>query len=325
MKVVFWGSSDFSMPSLKLININHTISAVITNPDACCGRGMKELCVTPVKKFALENIFSILQPNNLKEESFYNDLSQIEADLFVVVSYGMIIPERLLKIPRFHSINLHASLLPKYRGASPIQAALVNGDSRTGVTVQFMSKEMDKGDILLQKESAIFDHDNYLTLSGRLSEEGSVLLNQVVELIEKGETKALKQNDPDATYTKLIKREDGRISFYKETARQIFNKWRAYYSWPGIFTEFKNSENHSDIGDSSDQGKKIIVHLTEINLAEGKRNAAPGAILRADKQGLVVACRDGAVQIKKLKPAGKKEMDYLSFTNGYKPSEKKFF
>ena len=326
MKVVFWGSSDFSIPSLELIEQNHNLIAVVTNPDAFGGRGMKEIRMTPVKIFALEHNIPVLQPESLKDESFFRIISQLEIDINVIVSYGMIIPERYIYLPEFHSINLHASLLPKYRGASPMQSAILNGDSRTGLTVQFISKEMDKGDIILQKNSDIMLEENFLTLSERLSKEGALLLKEALELIQSGEAVRVKQNEDDASYTKLIKKENGKISFLVDRATDIYNKWRAFYPWPGIFTYYVNKSDYLDIVDYLAQpGNGVLVYLTDIKLSEGKKNNPPGTIIKADKQGFIIACKDQAIRILKIKPAGKKEMDSNSFINGYKPSIKRYF
>jgi methionyl-tRNA formyltransferase len=321
MNIVFWGSSDFSMPSLERIAAAHTVSAVVTNEDAACGRGMKELKTTPVKKFALDKNIPVLQPCDLKDEKFREELAAIGADLFVVVSYGKILPVSVLEMPRLRSVNLHASLLPKYRGASPIQTALVNGDAVTGVTVQYMSKEMDRGDVLTGRELKVLPEDNYRTLSEKLSVLGAETLLETIRTIGSGTAAAKPQAESEATYSKLIRKEDGKISFIDNTASDIYNKWRGYYVWPGVFTVYCNAEKEPE-----SRGPENLVYLTELVLEgdpEEKKEA--GKILRADKQGLVVGCKKGSIGIRKIKPSGKKEMDTVSFVNGYRPAVGRYF
>jgi methionyl-tRNA formyltransferase len=309
MKIVFWGNSLFSMPSLAMLFQYHEIAAVVTNPDAKCGRGYQESRMTLVKEFALKNQLPVFQPCDLKDESFFVEVSRIKPDFFIVVSYGMILPEKMLSLPKYHSFNLHASLLPKYRGASPIQTALLNGDKETGNTVQLMSKKMDAGDIVLQRKTAILPEDNYQSLSEKLAREGASLLKEAIELTLKSPGNGTPQNENEATYTKLIKKEDGRVSFVENTAEQIYNKGRAFSEWPGIF---------------SYQGGNPV-YFTEIQKISTPGKASPGEIVQADKKALTVACKEDIISILKLKPAGKKEMDFVSFINGYKPVVGKLF
>jgi methionyl-tRNA formyltransferase len=318
MKIVFWGSSDFSMPALELLKQKHQVVCVITNPDAACGRGLKELRQTPVKIFALKHSIPVLQPENIKDEGFYQELAGFQADLYITASYGVIIPERILNIPKHRSINLHASLLPKYRGASPIQAALENGDQVTGVTVQYMAKKMDAGDIILKREVAVRPDDHYPGLSERLAAEGADLLLEAVSEIDSGRVKGEQQDESKVTYAHLIKRENGKISFIANTAMEIYNKWKAFDQWPGIYLEYSNrhscEENNMSI---------CVLHLTDVQIED--REGEPGMILGSDKNGLIIACKKKALKINKLKPAGKNEMDYISFVNGYKPVTGRYF
>ncbi len=316
MNIVFWGSSDFSVPSLELLYQKHNVLAVVTNPDACCGRGLKDIVSTPVKKFAIEKNISILQPCNLKDKEFIDNLFSFNADIYVIVSYGMIIPEEIIFHPKYHSINLHASLLPKYRGASPIQYALLNGDEITGNTVQFITKELDKGDIIIQSEVTIEPNETYIELSKKLASDGASLLLKALELIEKGNVKRIKQDDNLASYTKIIKKENGFIDFRQMTAKEIFNKYRAFKLWPNIFGYYKNSKEKD-----SENGIKCI--FTNIELTND--NGEAGKIIQANKKGLIIATREGSIKINNIKPENKKEMDYISFINGFKPQEENFF
>ena len=320
MKIVFWGSSPFSIPSLKRLAERHEIAAVVTNADAACGRGMKEIRMTPVKEFALERKIPVLQPCDLKDTDFKKQLAAFGAALFAVVSYGMILPVAIFEMPRLRSVNLHASLLPAYRGASPIQAALANGDKKTGVTVQYLAKEMDRGDVILSKEMTIDPGDNYVTLSALLADTGAEVLFEAADQIGEGKARAMKQIEAAATYTKLIRKDDGKISFIDNTAEEIYNKWRAYVSWPGIFAFYRNGEAKP----ASDDNGGTCVYLTEIAPFPGQ-TGVPGTILGAGKNRLVVACKNGALEIIRIKPAGKKEMDAAGFTNGYRPVAGRYF
>lgn len=320
MKIVFWGSSPFSMPSLELLAQKFTVAAVVTNADASCGRGMKEVRMTPVKEFALAKGLPVLQPCDLKDPDFAKEISAFGADLFAVVSYGMILPLNVLEIPSLKSVNLHASLLPAYRGASPIQTALVNGDKMTGVTVQHMSKEMDRGDVIFRREEKILPDDNYVSLSSRLADAGAVILAEAVEKLGNRSAPREPQDEAKASYTRLIRKEDGKISFIDNTAEEIYNKWRGYISWPGVFTFYNNCENVPQGGVCGD-----VVYLTDIELVADRGDAKPGTIVRADKKGLIVACKSGSIGIRKLKPAGKKEMDAASFQNGYRAETGRYF
>jgi methionyl-tRNA formyltransferase len=308
MRILFWGSSEFSIPSLEALSLEYDIAAVITNRDSVCGRGMKNVCETDVKSFAIAHKIPIIQPASLKEEGFKEQMLGLKPDLSVVVSFGMILPEYLLSIPKFSSINLHASLLPLYRGASPIQAALANGDTVTGVTVQYMVKEVDRGDILLQRRVDIRPEDNYQILSEKLAQEGAKLLLEAVKGIEGGNIKAVRQDNSSASFSRMLKKNDGLVDFAKQSSSEIYNKWRAYFPWPGIFTVYNGTSG------------RINITLLEINkTAHGRPKGRPGFICSADKKGLIVECREGFLSLLKLKPWGKKEMDYKSFINGYRP------
>lgn len=312
MTVLFWGNSNFSVPSLELIYEKYKILAVVSSPDSPFGRNLKEIHQTPVKLFAIEKGIPVLQPSNLEDILFQKKVESIKADISILVSYGFIIPENILNIFPYGFINLHASLLPKYRGASPIQAALLNEESVTGVTIQYLSKDLDKGDIILQKEITIQENDNYITLSKRLSEEGAKLLIEAIELISIGKVKRKAQDEKQATMTHRIKKEDGMISFSLMTAEEIFNRWRAYYGWPGIYSIYNNFY-------TAEKNIPLTISLLKIEKRKSNNPAEPGKIIQSDKKGLVVKCKEGEINILKLKPWGKKEMDYISFINGYKP------
>ncbi len=316
MNIVFWGSSDFSMPSLELLYHKHNVLAVVTNPDAFCGRGLKNIVSTPIKKFAVEKNIPLLQPCNLKDIDFINKLFSFNADIYVIVSYGMIIPEEIIFYPKNFSINLHASLLPKYRGASPIQQALLNGDEITGNTVQFITKELDKGDIIIQEKVKIEPFETYIELSKKLASHGALLLLEALDLIEKGNFVRIKQDENFSSYTRVIKKESGLINFFDMKAKDIYNRYRAFKLWPNIYAYYRNSKEKVSEG-----GLKCI--FTDIELVQD--NGEAGKIIKANKFGLIVATREGSIKINSIKPENKKEMDFLSFINGFRPIEGNFF
>jgi methionyl-tRNA formyltransferase len=317
MRIVFWGSSDFSMPCLEAIHPRHEVVAVVTNLDKPFGRGQKEIHRTPVKIFAQEHGIPVLQPLVLKDPVFDAELRALSPDLSVIVSYGKIIPEALLYVPRHSSINVHASVLPKYRGASPIQAALEAGDTATGNTVQFVTRQMDKGDVIAASSVTILPGDDYETLWPRLAADGAALLLDALCQIGNGTVTRKPQSEEDATYCRLIEKENGRISFAELTAREIYNRFRAYRHWPGVFVE-------KDCGEE-DECRYAAIFLTAIEPVEGFESMAPGVVAQANRQGFVVRCREGAIRIDRIKPAGKKDMDFASYINGYRPEAGKPF
>lgn len=303
MKILFWGSSDFSVPFLRLLLSKGFAAAVVTNPDRPYGRGMTEIHRTPVKILAQEAGLTVYQPETLRDQAVIDELNSGIYDLSVVVSYGKIIPDALLYAPRLHSINVHASLLPAWRGASPIQAAIASGDKETGVSVQFMTRALDQGDVIASGTLSIGPDELYSGLSVRLANLGVEVLDSVLPAIADGSVKRIPQDHVRATYSRLIKKEDGAVSIADERAVDIYNKWRAYSEWPGVYTE------HGP--------HRLKIALTDIRPLPGECGALPGTILQANRQGLVFQCREGALDIRRVKPAGKKDMDHMSFINGY--------
>jgi len=279
MRIVFWGSSAFSLPSLERLAAEGWIVGVVTNPDKPYGRGMESLHQTVVKQWAVQHHVPCLQPTRLKDEAFQADLRALGADLFVVVSYGRILPPVVLTMPPLGAINLHASLLPRYRGASPIQAALLHGDTETGNTVQYMSEELDCGDILLQSRVSILPGDTYPVLSERLARDGAELLVEAVRRIQDGTAKRTPQDPRQASFAPMIKRKDGHIEFATMSAEEIERRFRAYQPWPGVFATYHQTKN------------PFMVHFTA--LACDDHQGEPGVILQADRQALIVACQEG--------------------------------
>ncbi len=266
----------------------------------------------------MENDIYCMQPQSMKDPAFFEALETANADLYVVVSFGKIIPETLFMLPKYRTINLHASLLPKYRGASPIHQALLCGDLETGNSVQFITKKLDEGDVIAQSRVPIDPEDNYTTLSEKLASDGVQLLLKAIADIESGKVVRTPQDGSKSSYAPIIVKENGLVSFVDSTAGEILNKWRAYCEWPGIFAPYGNSQNREN------SRKEMPVSFTKIAV-NAKINGEPGTILTADKKSFSVACKSGAIGILALKPAGKKELDYVSFVNGYRPTIGNYF
>lgn len=270
----FFGTPDVSSETLEILKNNGYLpSLVITSPDKPQGRKML-LTSSPVKNWAIENNIPFLQPEKI-DEDFTNKLSKENFDLFIVVAYGKILPENFINIPKFGSINIHYSLLPKYRGASPVESAILNGDKETGVAIQKMEYKMDSGPIIALEKTEILADENSVELRKRLIKIGAELLIKKLPDFINGKITLTKQDENSATYCKKIKKEDGLVDINTENAENLYNKFRAYFKWPRIFFFQK--------------GKRIII-----------TNAA----LENEK-----------FVIKKVLPEGKKEIDYSIFLN----------
>ena len=301
MKIVFFGSSEIAVPSLaRLIESPHDILAVVTRPDRAKGRSLKPE-PTPVKKKALSKHLNVYQPENLPDAPAREYLTSLSPDLFVVVSFGEILPESILAIPELYSVNLHPSLLPKYRGAAPINWAIINGDTETGLTVIRMNEKMDAGDIMMQRKVEIRKEDTSQTLSERLSELGAVLLMDTVRFLEAGQVKFKKQNDKAATSARLLSKEDGLID-WQRSASEIHNLARGLVPWPCAYTYL--------------EGKMLKIWKTEV-VSPGK-NPNPGSVVELHEGKVVVACGKNLLAITELQLEGKKKMDAASFLRGYK-------
>jgi methionyl-tRNA formyltransferase len=319
MKIVFWGSADFSLPSLEALRKEFDVIGVVTNTDKKVGRGMKETKMTPMKYCSLQNDLICMQPQSMKDPVFIEELKKINADLFVVAAFGHIIPEEIIYMPKYDTINLHASLLPRYRGASPIHQALLNDDNYTGNTIQFITKELDKGDIILQSKIEIGKDEFFDSLHNRLAKDGAELLIEAIKLIKSNNIKRIKQDDTKASFCKIIKKEDGLIDFKTQTAREIYNRFRAFSNWPKIYSVYSCLQRCE-----ADKPKEIRIVLTSIRENRNLSGEA-GKIININKRVLTVACKDGAIDITGLKPSGKSEMDISAFINGYHPKCGNYF
>lgn len=241
MKIVFFGTSDVGTPILKELGNAHEIALVVTSPDAPVGR-KQVITPSPIAVTAQEMGLNISKPEKVKNNpEFLQTLRNVEADIFIVVSYGKILPEALLDIPLLKTLNVHFSMLPKYRGAAPIQYALLNGDTETGTTIFVLDAEVDHGPILSQQPLAIKVDDTFTTLARTLSELSSKLLAQTLPQYAAGQIVPRIQNHELATFTKLIKKDDGRID-WNRTAGDIYNQYRAFIEWPGLWTTYQEKK-----------------------------------------------------------------------------------
>ena len=297
MKIIFWGTPDFAVPSLKLlIENNHQILVVVTAPDKERGRGQK-LSFTPIKCFAIDNNIPVLQPDKLKDKNFINHLKQFNADLYVVVAFR-ILPKEIFTIPKYGSFNLHASLLPKYRGAAPIQWTLINGETETGVTTFALEDKVDTGNMYLQKRISILPEDNFGTLHDKLSVLGAEAVLETVSKIESGNVIPQKQDDTLATPAPKITKEMMMIN-WNLPAVKIHNLVRAFSPQPGAFF----------IHD----GK--IVKIFKAKIIDDLL-LKPGEFLENNER-LFVGCQDYPIEVLEIQFEGRKKMTAAEFLRGY--------
>ncbi|MFN4111304.1 MAG: methionyl-tRNA formyltransferase [Ignavibacteria bacterium] len=299
MRIVFFGTPEFAIPSLKiLIENNYDVIAVVTVPDREKGRGLK-VEPSPIKKFALENKLNVIQPENLKDENFHNKLKELKPELGIVVAYR-ILPVEVYTIPIYGTFNLHASLLPKYRGAAPIQWALINGEKVTGVTTFFLQQKVDTGNIILQKEIAIDDEDNFYSLHNKLAQIGAELVLETVKRIESGNFEVKEQNETEATLAPKITKEICRIK-WDQPAIKIHNLIRGLSPVPCAFTVL---------------GEKIY-KIFKSKIIESASQLSPGNIL-IDNENLLVNTNDKLISILEIQPESKKQMTVKEFLLGYR-------
>ena len=301
MNIVFMGTPEFALPTLeKIHNSSHSILSVITQPDRPKGRGQKQVD-SPIKKFALENNLPLLQPATVNTKKFIASLLENRPDYIIVVAFGQILSETLLKVPKQFCINLHSSLLPKYRGAAPINRAILNGETRSGVTTMIMDKGMDTGDILLVDETPIEQNDDAQCLHDKLSEQGGKLVLETLSRLQKNDLLPTPQNSDLASYAPKLKKEESLID-WKIDAESIFNKIRGLSPWPGTHTLYN--------------GKRLAILKGEIVLRESSDR--PGHVERITDTGIEVGTGKNRLKITELKLEGKKAMPVKSFLLGYK-------
>ncbi len=300
MKIMFMGTPDFARVNLqKLIETGHNVCAVVSQPDRPRGRKM-EMTMPEVKEYALSKNIPVYQPETLKDGGFLSVLEKYNPELIVVVAYGRLLPKYILDYPRFGCINVHGSLLPKYRGSAPVQWSLINGDKSTGVTTMYMNEGMDTGDIILQKEFKINHHETGGMLMDRMAEIGADLLVETVEAIEMGKVKPVAQNENEATKAPMLSKEMGKINWNVE-AEKIESLVYGMQPWPTAYFETE----------------KGPVKVFELEVIEKNTGLMPGQIVSADKT-LVVQTGKGVVEIKELQLQGKKRMMAEDFLRGNK-------
>jgi methionyl-tRNA formyltransferase len=318
MKVVFCGTPQFAVPTLKhlLAQPDFTIAAVITQPDRPSGRGMK-LKFSAVKEVALAANVPVHQPEKIRAAESRELLQTLAPDVIVIIAYGQIIPASLLTIPRLGWINLHGSLLPKYRGAAPIQWAIANGESRTGLTSMRIDAGMDTGEMLLQEETTIGADETTPQLAVRLSEMGAPLLAKTLRGIESGTVAPRPQRNEDATYAPLLKKEDGKID-WSRTAFEIYNRMRAFTPWPGAFTTFHGQTCHI----SGVPASKEVSPSAPLDGEPFDPQTPPGTIRRSTQGAILVAC-GGATELRLLsvKVAGGQATDASEFASASRLTE----
>lgn len=303
MKFVFFGTSEFATQILEtLLENNFTPSLIVTTPDKPKGRGLK-LTPPPVKEWAEENKIPIAQPEKLKSEDFHQKLKDENYDLFIVASYGKIIPKSVLDIPKHKTINVHPSLLPRWRGADPIRSSILAGDKETGVSIMLLDEEMDHGPILAVEKFRLSNDITYEELEKTLSKLGGELLVKVMPEWAADKIGLKEQDHAKATYTKKVSKEDGRID-WNESAEVIRRKIRALNPWPGTFTFWKNKDSN------------IRIKILEGEIISPPPNINTGKVFKT-KNGFAIKCGKEAIEIYKLQIEGKKPMDASAFTNGY--------
>lgn len=300
MKVVFMGTPDFAVPVLEALIKNHEVVAVVSQPDKPKGRG-KKLQPTPVKAVAEANNIPVYQPERIKNDEFVDFLEKIEADIYVVVAYGQLLSQRILDIPKYGCVNVHGSLLPKYRGAAPIQWSIIDGEEKTGVTIMYMVKKCDAGDMILKKEIEIDSEDTYETLHDKMAPVGAEALIEALDSIEKGQAKAEKQDDSLSCYASMITRDMGIIDWSK-SSKEIKNKIRGFNPVPAAYTNYGED----------------ILKIFNVDILEGYDNGEIGEILAVDKKkGFVVKTGNGAVMVTEIQAKGGKRMNCADYMRGH--------
>ena len=314
LNIIFMGTPDFAKESLEAIyNEGHNIIAVITNPDRPKGRGMK-MIASPVKEFCIQKSIPVLQPEKIKD--IKDTLIQLNPDLFCVVAYGKILPKDILEIPKLGSVNVHASLLPKYRGAAPIQWAVLNGEKITGVTTMFMDEGMDTGDIILKQEVEIGENETTGELWERLSKIGGRLLIETVNKIEKGIAPREKQGN-DFTLAPMLKKEISKIDWENKTAQEIKNQVRGLNPIMGAYTTYNGKKIKIWKADKIEIQNFAEEHPEFKNHIDRLRNIMGGTIIFSDsKKGLYVKAKNDIIIIQEVQGENSKKMNIQDFLRG---------
>lgn len=307
MRIVFMGTPDFAVPSLRmLVDNGYDIAAVVTQPDRLKGR-KRELTPPPVKAFALERGLPVLQPERMRAADAVEAVAACRPDLIVTAAYGQILPKAVLDLPRLGCVNVHGSLLPKYRGGAPIQRCVIDGEKVTGVTLMYMAEGLDTGDMIARVEVPIADEDTAGTMFGKLSLAGAELLRDWLPRLAEGTAPRVAQNDAEATYAPNLTREDERIDWHA-SARAIFNRVRGLNPMAGGFTRWN--------GEVFKVWRCAAPREADLQLRREWEALPPGSVLEAGPGGIRVRTGDGSVVLTEVQPAGKKTLTAAEFAKG---------
>lgn len=313
MRVVFMGTPDFAVGALEaILQAGHQVAAVVTQPDKPKGRG-KEIQMTPVKACAVSHGIPVFQPVKVKEKEAVETLQEYNADIFVVAAFGQILSEEILSMPKYGCVNIHASLLPRYRGAGPIQWAIINGEEKSGVTIMQMDKGLDTGDMLLKEEVAIEPKETGDSLHDKLAEAGARLIVEALAKLERGELVPEKQKEEESCYARRLQKSMGRID-WQQSAKKLDCLIRGLLSWPGAYTVLR--------------GKNLKIWEVEAieepeNVPEGMAlsaelsHAMPGIVVGVEREAFYVKTGEGILKILAVQPEGKKRMPVREFLLGY--------
>ncbi len=304
MKVIFMGTPDFAVYSLKALLTKHEVVAVVTQPDKPKGRG-KKMQATPVKELAQAHGIEVLQPVKVREAEVIEKLRSYGADLIAVTAFGQILPEEILNMPKYGCINVHGSLLPKYRGAAPMQRAIINGEKVTGITTMFMAKGMDTGDMLLKAEVEILPTDNFEDLHDKMAQVGADLLLETIDGLEAGTITRIPQNDAEATHAPMLYKETGHIDWSMEGQR-IIDLMRGMYPGHGAYAVLEE--------------EPLKMFWAE-HQKEAYPDAAFGEIVEVTKRDFAVKCGDGILRIKEVQARGGKKMPTDAYLRGHEMKE----
>jgi len=302
LKTIFMGTPEFAIPSLEVVAKNTDLKAIFTKEDKVNARGNK-IIFSPVKQFGIDNEIEVIQPKKIKDEKIIEKIKEINPDLIVVVAYGKILPKEIIDIPKYGIINVHSSLLPKYRGASPIHSAILNGDTKSGVSIMYIEEGLDSGDVILQESCDILENDTLGTLHDKLKDLGAIGLEKALKLIETGKVEATKQDESLATFVKPITKEQAKID-WNNTKEVIFNQVRGLNPFPAAHTFNEKDEN-------------IKIYKTEKldKEYEGQNGQIVDII---NKKGPVVKVKNGALVLLEVKFQGKKLQRGVDVINGRK-------
>ncbi len=303
MNIVFFGTGSFGIPSLAALkNSSHIILKTVVSPDKPQGRNLK-LKFSPVKEWALANQVPIFQPDNVNSEASIRELEKLKADLFVVVSFGALFSKKIIEMPRFLTLNVHSSLLPRYRGAAPIHRAMLDRNAETGVSVMRMVEKLDAGDVILQKKTAIRAEDDIVSLEERLNGLGAQALLEAISQIENGTAVFTPQDEHLSSYAKKIKKEEGHIDWTR-SASEINARVRAFKVWPGAFSFYKEK-------------RVLILETTPTVTGRGESLNPGGIVLSPDKRNIFVAAGDFLVEVKTLQLEGRRALSAPEFLKGF--------